>query len=541
VSPPRDSGAADLSSSVGATTEESKDMEVANVKEDNCYISGFDGNPSIKPKTEVDSEFPNPVSSSSPEDLHMLNMPGAHGFVRVCVMKEGYVTCVHYMSPQDQNGDRRKLKHMKDCLKEAGLVSGMTNKNFSLAKRVLGLQEGYETCRKSHGCGNSSSRYISFFNPSSRGLKEGKRFLDCTLCNTSVSYANISVHMRRWHLPDESCPKCSLVVPPHKILGHVRSCGKLFKNEAISHSRSSSMSSVCPEDDRAPGVEDQFSSANISEGLLGKDKQEACYEASSLSPSSLYLISELPLLRNRISMKTDVPGQLTGVNDYKLTDQSNLKLEDSPFEAHLQTFSSGGTKNRSLSSETTVPKNTLQQSLDLRHCISPSEAVAQSVDTNFLPTPIPSLVTHVEEKRKQDASEVEQIIPLNSYPEANISGNTFGLNSPLESVSSETFVDNHQERSTNILAETPSITPRNPRNEVRVTLLCQDPSFSITVQSPSSKPISKAIKKFAKKLNVDPSTVNCMVGNKKLTGEELAGDLRDSLIQVTRKDKLIDD
>jgi hypothetical protein len=57
------------------------------------------------------------------------------------------------------------------------------------------------------------------------GSVKRKRIVSCKLCaGKTLSYSNISTHMKRYHLPEEDCVVCGRQVAAEAMPGHRRSC-----------------------------------------------------------------------------------------------------------------------------------------------------------------------------------------------------------------------------------------------------------------------------------------------------------------------------
>jgi len=186
------------------------------------------GSPVEADKSLSKQQSCSPVPSTL-ADFARLNLPAAEGWQREVVIRQGVVAWVYYLTPPDKQGNRRRVKNLKPCMEEVGSTSLLRSSNFCFSKQVLGLQEGFEICRENllpGYSGGHSSIYSSFFKPSEVGVKEGKRFVECTLCGHTSSFTNISTHMKKYHLPDETCLVCSQELSPIKMPAHLKICRK---------------------------------------------------------------------------------------------------------------------------------------------------------------------------------------------------------------------------------------------------------------------------------------------------------------------------
>jgi len=226
------------SSSISVTTDESKEIECVVKREflDPKMISSSNLPDAKKMKftddcekekklehiSQLEQDLSAPAFPSISTDFGHLNLPGANGWQRECVMSRGAVTMVYYLAPPDKQGNRRRLKSMKLCLEFSDPASQLTKMNFSFRKQVLGLQEGYEICRENQIL--NQERRASIYRDYFKHSKEGNGFVDCTLCGRTRSFTNFSTHMRKYHLPDETCPMCSLELDPTKMPAHLKTC-----------------------------------------------------------------------------------------------------------------------------------------------------------------------------------------------------------------------------------------------------------------------------------------------------------------------------
>jgi len=169
-----------------------------------------------------------------------LGKPGLFGWQRE-VVYEGHtrsITGIHYLTPpHPDTGLRRRCKNNSQIL-DFLAISGNSHlnlDNFQLNRKELGLGQDFEVCRKAFTPGpTNSSIYVQFFeeveSPGARNasglLDRNSRRMACTLCGgTLVRYENISYHMKKLHLPAETCPTCGSEVPAKDLFSHKKRCG----------------------------------------------------------------------------------------------------------------------------------------------------------------------------------------------------------------------------------------------------------------------------------------------------------------------------
>lgn len=148
------------------------------------------------------------------------------------------ITGIHYLTPpHPDTGLRRRCKNNSQIL-DFLAISGNSHlnlDNFQLNRKELGLGQDFEVCRKAFTPGpTNSSIYVQFFeeveSPGARNasglLDRNSRRMACTLCGgTLVRYENISYHMKKLHLPAETCPTCGSEVPAKDLFSHKKRCG----------------------------------------------------------------------------------------------------------------------------------------------------------------------------------------------------------------------------------------------------------------------------------------------------------------------------
>ena len=162
-------------------------------------------------------------------DLEMLLEPGRRGWIREVVysrVMENHITYVVYLSPLE-NGERKRLKATKeilDYLAKDKQVSGLTIENFCITRKVLGLGRGFEVSRISKQNHTPHKQYHQFFQ-----IVQGSSppTVTCNLCGIEgkfILYTGFSEHMRRHHLPDETCSKCDTEIPSIMFSKHKKDC-----------------------------------------------------------------------------------------------------------------------------------------------------------------------------------------------------------------------------------------------------------------------------------------------------------------------------
>ena len=162
-------------------------------------------------------------------DLEVLMEPGRRGWIREVVYSraiENHITYASYLTPLD-NGGRKRLKSTKDItdyLAKNKQDSGLTNDNFCITSKVLGLGSGFEISRKSRQNHLKPNQYQDFFK-----VVEGSSpaTVTCNLCGIQGKvelYNNFSDHMRRHHLPDQTCSKCNTEIPSRIFSKHKKVC-----------------------------------------------------------------------------------------------------------------------------------------------------------------------------------------------------------------------------------------------------------------------------------------------------------------------------
>ena len=162
-------------------------------------------------------------------DLEVLLEPGRRGWIREVVYSraiENHITYASYLTPLD-NGGRKRLESTKDIthyLAKNQLDSGLTIENFCITRKVLGLGSGFEISRMSKKTHVQPNQYQDFFT-----VVEGSSpaTVTCNLCGIEGKvelYHNFSDHMRRHHLPDQTCSKCNTEIPSKIFSKHKKVC-----------------------------------------------------------------------------------------------------------------------------------------------------------------------------------------------------------------------------------------------------------------------------------------------------------------------------
>ena len=175
-----------------------------------------------------------------------LGRPGLFGWQREVVYAEHTrsVTGIHYITPPHPvTGLRRRCEgnaQIQAFLDISG-HTGLTLDNFNVVRKELDLGKDFEVCRKGINPSTTFSIYSQFFeeventgNRSISGLLGDQRMVGCTFCGgTLVRYGNISHHMKKFHLPDETCPTCGKEIPATDVCSHKKTCkSKIFKGES---------------------------------------------------------------------------------------------------------------------------------------------------------------------------------------------------------------------------------------------------------------------------------------------------------------------
>ena len=157
--------------------------------------------------------------------LEALKKPGRRDWLREVVLSrviENLVVKVNYLSPGPGDDSRKKLTSYKEI--EAYLAetsdSSLTRDNFSLSRKVLSLGDCFEFIRMSQQV--KKNIYKVFFK-----VIEGSSPLSvsCNLCEgKTLVYSGLSWHMKKYHLPDETCQICHHNIPTSHYSKHSRVC-----------------------------------------------------------------------------------------------------------------------------------------------------------------------------------------------------------------------------------------------------------------------------------------------------------------------------
>ena len=158
----------------------------------------------------------------------MYSKPGKEGWIREVVYSKAIqnrVTSAYYLSPEDEEGRRKKMTTYKSVdayIKDMGCSSTLLKQNFCFTRRLLGLGSEHEKTRIGTQVGaGRPSIFSSYF---THNFNSCPPSVTCNLCSKTFTYTNFSRHMTMTHLPDEICSKCNKDFPARIINKHRRTC-----------------------------------------------------------------------------------------------------------------------------------------------------------------------------------------------------------------------------------------------------------------------------------------------------------------------------
>ena len=173
-----------------------------------------------------------------------LDLPGQLGWVRVCVVtgQDNDISNVLYYSPKDKKTGKSvkffSLRYVVRYLEETGCRE-LVSSNFNFARKTLGLGAPGEVWRKAlcpaPVIPSDYSLYLQFFIDSaevdsrrfhSDGTLRKNRNISCTLCpgGRLITATHVTDHMRKVHLPAETCRNCGEEVAAIQAGLHTREC-----------------------------------------------------------------------------------------------------------------------------------------------------------------------------------------------------------------------------------------------------------------------------------------------------------------------------
>lgn len=153
--------------------------------------------------------------------------PAKEGWVREVIYSQAIqnrVTTVYYLSPEDKNGKRKRLKTQKSVdayIKNMGSSSTLFKHNFFFTRRLLGLGSDHEKTRIASQVAGRRSIFSSYY---THIVNSCPPTVTCNLCSKTMSYKNFSRHMTIDHLPDETCSRCNKEIPARSINKHLKTC-----------------------------------------------------------------------------------------------------------------------------------------------------------------------------------------------------------------------------------------------------------------------------------------------------------------------------
>jgi len=184
-----------------------------------------------------------------------LNKPGEMGWKReILYCKEEhitgkYITCITYVSPPDPGTGvskefNRTAKDVQTYLDSIGDTKLSGAVNFTFARIELGVSWEIVRSRKKNKYNPASkpslaSLYKQFYTEledtqHDTGYIDRTRYVSCKLCNgLHVRFNMFTKHMRKLHLPDETCPRCLQNFSAGEIRTHRRKCKFVVKTAWI--------------------------------------------------------------------------------------------------------------------------------------------------------------------------------------------------------------------------------------------------------------------------------------------------------------------
>ena len=219
--------------SIDGNTDASDDTDEENyILEESGTASSSGGDDVTREQSSVSST----ISKANIEkqekctsDLEVLLEPGRRGWIREVIYSrviENHITYVTYLSPLDNDGRKslQSTKEILDYLAKGNQVSDLTIENFCITRKVLGLGSEFEVTRKSRQNHTPHKQYQQFFT-----IVKGSSppTVSCTLCGIEGKvqlYDYFSTHMRKHHLPDETCSKCNNEIPSNIFSKHNKVC-----------------------------------------------------------------------------------------------------------------------------------------------------------------------------------------------------------------------------------------------------------------------------------------------------------------------------
>jgi len=205
------------------------------------YASISDG----KTGTDSEHEFKKkerqkPKKAKQNELCIDLVKPLSEGWIRECILRNGEVSNVYYLTPV--SGNERKRKRIRNKQKLAAFLSSTTSdlsgsNNFTFVLKPLGLGVQKEVMReaKSEACFTYETKAVYNFwkeiqceekklKQKDKKLKHKDKKGHCSLCNIKIGYRSFQVHMINCHLPEESCEICGREFPAKIFRQHWEEC-----------------------------------------------------------------------------------------------------------------------------------------------------------------------------------------------------------------------------------------------------------------------------------------------------------------------------
>jgi len=164
----------------------------------------------------------------------LLAKPQQYGFQRVCLVKShsGQVVNVQYLSPVNKEG-RRKTISTRNMVGEAiRNFEQLQQANFCFKQVKYNLPPEFEV-EKLHTKPNEFSPlplaspgrsiYNTYLIEKPSGVGRS-RLAQCKLCGVDIRRSSFSRHMKRFHLPDQTCSSCGLDIRPDMFPTHIVKC-----------------------------------------------------------------------------------------------------------------------------------------------------------------------------------------------------------------------------------------------------------------------------------------------------------------------------
>ena len=206
------------------------DLDLSDSREDDSSDSDSESSSSNTEEDEVETK--RKTAGLSEDFIKPMN----EGWQRECIMREGRVSKVYYLTPITKEMNRRRVRNKKKLKSFLSSKSDLSQRHFNFDLKRLEVEGEMEVIKEAQAetCFTYETKAVyNFWNEVDHGIDRrlksvSRRKGKCSLCppdtQVEITRYNFTNHMLIFHLPDETCEICGKDVPAEVFRHHWEIC-----------------------------------------------------------------------------------------------------------------------------------------------------------------------------------------------------------------------------------------------------------------------------------------------------------------------------